>query len=50
MKYLAATFIIFFWGILTLLLAVTIVGLIVLCEEDYFQIPLKAMSVFESKN
>lgn len=47
MKYFAAILGLMFWGILTLLFCVSIVGLVIFTEESYFDIPHKLLKVFE---
>lgn len=47
MKYITATILMIFWMIITLLIACTIIGLMVLTEIDWFKIPNKLLQIYE---
>lgn len=50
MKYFTAMLLLMFWMIATLLLAISVLGLIVLMDEDssWMDLPKKLVSVFTS--
>lgn len=48
MKYFAAIIGLFLWLMITLVLAVSVVGWLVLADEEYFKIPGDLLKAFES--
>lgn len=48
MKYFAAVLGLLVWGILTIILSITIIGLVAIVDNDYLKIPHKLLKVFEN--
>lgn len=45
MKYFFATIVLVMWMLCTLLLAITLIGIIIITEEEWSSIPLKIIKV-----
>lgn len=50
MKYFAAILGLLIWGIFTIILICTILGLLVIGDEAYLDIPHKLLKVFDEKS